>query len=189
MRTASASSLAGDGLAARHTELLSEVAQTRSLLVRFLNKQIHKQMTDTPFYTAEGVAQSDVATKQRRGGAAGTSIASCGCCTGIGRKQPCGWALSPCECRHQYKSGNDGSTTSEGLPSRSKACVKVCPFLHYGVARIALSIPLSEHNGRALVVQSSLSCSMTHSLCSDHIPARFWLQVDPRPIVPALTDS
>ena len=70
MRTAMASFLAGDGLAARHPELLSEVAQTRSLLVRFLDTPIGEQMTDTLVHTAEGDAQSDVATRQRRGGAA-----------------------------------------------------------------------------------------------------------------------
>ena len=70
MRTAIASFLAGDGLAARHTELLSEVAKTRSLLVRFLDKQIGEQTTDTLVHPAEGDAQSDVAKRQRRGGAA-----------------------------------------------------------------------------------------------------------------------
>jgi hypothetical protein len=69
-RTAITSFLARDDLAARHTELLSEVAQTCSLLVRFLDKPIGAQTTDTLVHTAEDDAQSDVTTGQQRGGAA-----------------------------------------------------------------------------------------------------------------------
>ena len=58
-----ASFLAGDGMAARHAKLLSEVAKTRSLLVRFLDKQISEQMIDTLVHMAEGDAQSDVAKR------------------------------------------------------------------------------------------------------------------------------
>jgi hypothetical protein len=66
-----------------------------------------------------------------------------------------------------------GAPPSNGSPLTQKACAKVCPFLHSGVTRIAPSIPLLEHNGTALIVQSSLSCSMTHSLCSDHMRGSF----------------
>jgi hypothetical protein len=70
MRTAITRFLASDGLAARYTELLYEVAKTRSLLVRFLDKPIGEQTTNTLIHTAEGDVQSCAATRQRRGGAA-----------------------------------------------------------------------------------------------------------------------
>jgi len=63
MRTAITSFLAGDGLAAHHTELLYEVAKTRSLLIRFIDKQIGEQTTDTLVHPAEGDAQSYLAKR------------------------------------------------------------------------------------------------------------------------------
>ena len=64
MRTAIASFLTGDRLAARHPELLSEVAKTRLLLFRFIDKPIGEQTTDILVHPAEGDAKSNVATRQ-----------------------------------------------------------------------------------------------------------------------------
>jgi len=68
VRLAVMSFLGGDTLAARHTELLFEVAKTRSLLVRFIDQQVGEQTTDTLVHTSEGDAQSYVAKRQRNGG-------------------------------------------------------------------------------------------------------------------------
>jgi hypothetical protein len=68
VRTALASFLVGDAQAARHAELLFEVAKTRSVLVRFLDHQIGEAAADQLVYTAEGDAESYMAKRQRGGG-------------------------------------------------------------------------------------------------------------------------
>jgi hypothetical protein len=174
MRTAIARFLAEDGLAARHPELLSEVAKTRSLLVRFFDKKIGEPTTDTLVHTAEGNAQSDVAKRQRREGGPREQV-----------PLPVAAALGSDASNRavgQYHLVNAdtgrslemmGAPPSHGSPLAQKACAKGCPFLHSGVTRLAPSIPLPEHTGTALVVQRSLSCRMTSSLCSDHMRGSF----------------
>ena len=82
-----------------------------------------------------------------------------------------------------------GAPHTHGFPLAQKACAKVCPFFHCRVARLALSIPLSEHNGTALVVQSSLSCRMTHFLCFGHIRSSFLAASFPTTNSPLRADS
>jgi hypothetical protein len=65
VRAAVAGFLSGDVAGTRHTELLYEVAKTRSVIMRFIDKQLGEPAADQLLDNAEGDAQTYLRKKHR----------------------------------------------------------------------------------------------------------------------------